>query len=188
VILFTGGARSGKSSLALEKAESLGGKRLFVATCPVVDGEMNERIARHRRERSGRGWETRECQLELEDIFAPATGRFQVILVDCLTLWVNNILYYNESKDININDEFVGKATLRWLRASDAYPGTLICVSNEVGMGIVPDNPLARRYRDLVGTCNRLVAARASQVVLVSCGLPLNLKNKGEDGPAPAGR
>ncbi len=177
VILFTGGARSGKSSLALKRAEGIGGRKLFVATCPVIDGEMSERVERHQRERSGRGWETIECERELASLFPTPAEQFQVVIIDCLTLWVNNLLYYAESASTTIDDDVVTAACDKWLAATEAYQGTLICVTNEVGLGIVPDNVLARRYRDLVGTCNQLIAAKAKEVILVSCGLPLHLKN-----------
>lgn len=176
VILYTGGARSGKSSLALNRAEEIGARRLFVATCPVIDGEMTERVERHQRERSGRGWETIECEKELASLFPTPAEKFQVVIIDCLTLWVNNLLYHAESASATINDDMVSVACAKWLAATDTYQGALICVTNEVGLGIVPDNPLARRYRDLVGTCNQLVAAKSKEVVLVSCGLPLYLK------------
>jgi adenosylcobinamide kinase / adenosylcobinamide-phosphate guanylyltransferase len=176
VILYTGGARSGKSSLALLRAEEIGSRKLFVATCPVIDGEMTERIERHKRERSGRGWETIECERELASLFPTPAEQYQVVIIDCLTLWVNNLLYHAEISSVTINDDMVTAACTKWLASSDAYHGTLICVTNEVGLGIVPDNPLARRYRDLVGTCNQTIAAKAKEVVLVTCGLPLYLK------------
>jgi len=179
VILYTGGARSGKSGLALARAENIGASKLFVATCPVIDGEMNQRIDRHRQERRGRGWETIECPIDIVRLFPEPAKDFQVVLIDCLTLWVNNILYQAEKTNKYIDDTTVAAATGQWLDASRTFAGTLICVTNEIGLGIVPDNPLARRYRDLVGTCNQIVAGVAREVILVSCGLPLHLK-KGE--------
>lgn len=181
VILYTGGARSGKSSLALHRAEEIGLRKLFVATCPVIDREMSERVERHKRERGGRGWETIECERELASLFPSPADRFQVVIIDCLTLWVNNLLYHAEMTSTTINDDVVTVACARWLAATDTYHGTLICVTNEVGHGIVPDNPLARRYRDLVGTCNQIIAAKAKEVVLVSCGLPLYLKKSSKN-------
>ncbi len=177
LILYTGGARSGKSSLALARAEEIGARRLFVATCPVVDGEMNDRVERHREERRGRGWQTLECELELAGLFPQAVASFEVVVIDCITLWVNNLLYRFDKSDQLFDDHAVAARCREWLAASESYEGALICVTNEVGLGIVPDNALARRYRDLVGTCNQLLAARAEEVILVSCGLPLSLKN-----------
>jgi adenosylcobinamide kinase / adenosylcobinamide-phosphate guanylyltransferase len=176
LILITGGARSGKSSYALELAETRGRKRLFVATCPRLDTEMDERIARHEEERQGRGWKTLECQTDLLSIFPRQTKGFDVVLIDCLTLWVNNLLFLQTAGETNLNDQSIGELCRQWLAATEEYNGTIICVTNEVGLGIVPDNPLARKYRDLVGTCNQIVGKQANEVILVSCGIPLFLK------------
>lgn len=176
LVLITGGARSGKSSYALELAESLGERRLFVATCPSVDPEMSERVRRHKEERRGRGWETNECEVELDQVFENLGSQFDVILIDCLTLWVNNILYYFERKGQVVDDHDIKRLCSSWLQAAKKFPGTIICVSNEVGLGIVPDNSLARKYRDLVGTSNQFVGRNADEVALVSCGIPLYLK------------
>lgn len=176
IILYTGGARSGKSGLALTRAESIGTRKLFIATCPVIDGEMDQRIDRHRQERQGRGWQTIECPIDVARLFPKPAEDFEVVVIDCLTLWVNNILYDGEKANKNIDDTTVAAATRQWLEASRSYGGTVICVTNEIGLGIVPDNPLARRYRDLVGTCNQVVAGIAQEVILVSCGLPLPIK------------
>lgn len=176
VILITGGARSGKSSHALDLGETIGEKRLFVATCPRLDGEMNERIIRHEEERRGRGWKTLECQTNLLSLFPQQTKEFDVVLIDCLTLWVNNLLYLQKAGEKDLNDQSIGELCRQWLSAAGKYDGTVICVTNEVGLGIVPDNALARKYRDLVGTCNQIVGKQAGEVILVSCGIPLLLK------------
>lgn len=175
LILVTGGARSGKSSYALERAEALSADRSFFATCPVTDAEMGQRIDRHRREREGRGWTSCEEEIALAARIAALDGP-GVVLVDCLTLWVNNLLFQAERHDEVFDEQALRREVGQLLAAISGYPGTVIVVSNEVGMGIVPDNQLARHYRDLVGTCNRLLAAAAAEVVLVSCGLPLFLK------------
>lgn len=176
LILITGGARSGKSSYALELAESIGNKRLFVATCPSVDPEMSERVHRHKQERKGRGWETCECEIELGDVFKERKSQFEVILIDCLTLWVNNILYYFEKNGQTVDDYEIKRLCQNWLEQAQQFQGTIVCVSNEVGLGIVPDNSLARKYRDLVGTCNQFLGKCADEVTLISCGIPLYLK------------
>ena len=176
LILITGGARSGKSSHALELAESLGGKRLFVATCPSIDGEMNERVRRHQEERQGRGWTTVECETELATLFPLQAMEFDVVLLDCVTLWVNNILYRHDRLGASIDDRSIGQLCRQWLAKTVNYPGTVICVTNEVGLGIVPDNALARKSRDLVGTCNQIIGKMAEEVIFVSCGIPLHLK------------
>jgi adenosylcobinamide kinase/adenosylcobinamide-phosphate guanylyltransferase len=174
LILITGGARSGKSSFALSLAESLSPNRLFVATCPTIDPEMAARVRRHREERQGRGWTTIERPTDLAGLFADEAAPFEVVLIDCLTLWVNNLLYADS--DGTLDDSRIGELCRHWLQEAKKHAGTVICVTNEVGLGIVPDNPLARRYRDLVGTCNQLIGRMADEAVLVSCGIPLYLK------------
>lgn len=173
LILITGGARSGKSSFALTLAESISPGRLFVATCPNVDREMSARVRRHQEERRGRGWETIEQPTELASLFDGGVAGFEVVLIDCITLWVNNLLF--ENGDV-IDDFRIAGLCNEWLLQAEKYTGTVICVTNEVGLGIVPDNALARRYRDLVGTCNQIIGGKADDVVLVSCGIPLYLK------------
>lgn len=175
IILVTGGARSGKSDFALQHGEKLPGSHCFIATCPVVDDEMAARIEKHRQGRSARIWETVEEPLTIHEVLVE--NSHDVYLVDCLTLWISNLLEQCAAKKIDCNESFIGTATEQILRSIEVLDGTVIFVTNEVGMGIVPDNALARRYRDLVGRCNRLVAAAASEVILVSCGLPLYLKH-----------
>ena len=181
IILITGGARSGKSSYALELAESASAKRLFVATCPKVDSEMSERVERHQEERRGRGWVTIESETDLPTVLSEQTKDFDVVLIDCITLWVNNILFKNEGHSPPVDDHHIGQLCNEWLETARAFAGTVICVTNEVGLGIVPDNPLARRYRDLVGTCNQLIGRNANEVILVSCGIPLFIKKNKDD-------
>ena len=181
LILVTGGARSGKSTYALERAEEISTDRSFLATCPVMDGEMRQRIEKHRREREGRGWRCCEEEISIAARIAEIATE-GVILVDCLTLWINNLLFAAEQAGEVFAETEIRSDVDRLLRAVGTYPGTVILVTNEVGMGIVPENALARHYRDLVGTCNRLIAAAADEVVLVSCGLPLFLKKGQQAG------
>jgi adenosylcobinamide kinase/adenosylcobinamide-phosphate guanylyltransferase len=176
IILITGGARSGKSSYALERAELLSTKRLFVATCPKIDAEMAERVRRHQQERRGRGWVTVENETNLSEVFLQQTEEFEVVLIDCITLWVNNIIFTDRGQGQAVDDQHIGMLCREWLDVASRFAGTTICVTNEVGLGIVPDNALARRYRDLVGTCNQLIGKQADEVVLVSCGIPLKIK------------
>ncbi len=175
IILITGGSRSGKSRFALELAESFSqDQRLFIATCPAVDGEMDERICRHKEERQGRGWQTFEEELDPAKLITNDLPNSPgVVLLDCLTLWINNLLYHVEesSKDI-------ASLCLELIAAMKASSHMFVVVSNEVGLGIVPENPLARKYRDLVGTANQCFGREAAQVILVSCGIPLYIKGK----------
>ncbi len=176
LILITGGARSGKSSYALELAESLSEKRLFVATCPTIDPEMSERVRRHQEEREGRGWQTIETELNLKDLLLNIGTKYDVILIDCITLWVNNLLFDAEKKGLFVTDQIVADLCRQWLDTIRNQQSVVICVTNEVGLGIVPDNRLARKYRDLVGTANQIIGKAADDVALVSCGIPLYIK------------
>lgn len=176
-ILVTGGARSGKSSYALERAESISENRCFVATCPVIDPEMDSRIQAHKNERVGRGWVSIEEETAIDTLLANSQGKYDVVLIDCLTLWVNNLMYEAEKRGNSFGEVEIRQQAASLIESIDTFSGTVVCVTNEVGMGIVPDNALARKYRDLVGSCNRYLAKKADEVILVSCGIPLSLKS-----------
>jgi adenosylcobinamide kinase / adenosylcobinamide-phosphate guanylyltransferase len=173
--LVTGGSRSGKSRFAQETAESHPAPRVFIATCRVCDQEMEERVRKHREARSPARWSTREEPLDLAGALAGAEGS-RVILVDCLTLWINNLLYDADMRGERPTAEKIAADCRRLLAACRPIDGTVIFVTGEVGMGIVPENPLARLYRDCVGTCNQIMAAAAHRVTLLTCGIPLTLK------------
>jgi adenosylcobinamide kinase / adenosylcobinamide-phosphate guanylyltransferase len=177
IVLVTGGCRSGKSAYAQRLAESLPPTRLFVATCPVTDDEMRRRIDQHRRARRDRGWETVEEQIDLAGVLS-RSGQHRVLLVDCLTLWINNLLYHADHEGRPLSEDDVAKQCGDVLDACQAAAGTVIFVTNEVGMGVVPENASARRYRDLVGRANQVVAARADTVTLLACGIPVALKGR----------
>ena len=174
IVLVTGGSRSGKSGYAQSRAEALGGKRVFVATCPEVDAEMEERIRRHRRHRQGRGWETREEPVELERVLRMVEA--DVVLVDCLTLWVSNLMYAAAGEGRDFGEDEVEESSAGVMEACAGRAGKVFFVTNEVGSGIVPENPLARRFRDLVGRCNQTVAGGADEVVLLVSGIPVRIK------------
>jgi len=176
IFLITGGARSGKSSYALDLAESLSDNRVFIATCPTIDSEMTDRIQRHQEEREGRGWTTVESPMNLTSLFGGRIKEFDLVLIDCLTLWVNNLLFDHDRKNDPLTDAKVRMYCNELINKVKPLNVTLICVTNEVGLGIVPDNHLARRYRDLVGTVNQAIGKAADQVTLVSCGIPLHIK------------
>lgn len=175
IILVTGGSRSGKSAYAQQMAEASAEKKLFVATCPVLDEELRTRIDRHRANRVGRGWDTAEEQTALTELVRNS-AEYPVILIDCLTLWINNLLYQAGQTTKELGEEEIRVLCTELTAACRSIPGTVILVTNELGMGVIPDNPLARRFRDLAGRCNQVVANAADEVTLLVSGLPLFLK------------
>ena len=175
IIFITGGCRSGKSSYARRLGESLHGPRTFLATCPVLDDEMVRRIEAHRNERAQGGWETVEEPVRLDAVLSKPEGR-RVILLECLSLWVNNMLYEASKTQADLTESDVERHCRDFLAAGSSHSYTLIVVSNEVGMGIVPDNALARKYRDLLGRANQVVAEAACKVIFMVSGIPLNIK------------
>ncbi len=176
-ILITGGSRSGKSRYALQLGEEAESPRLFIATCPATDEEMVQRIRKHQAERIRGQWQTLETPLDIVEAL-DSGSQFRTVLVDCLTLWVNNMLYRAQQVGCGLTEDNIERECSELFRACDRLEGTVILVTNEVGMGIVPENPTARLYRDLVGRCNQVSAERADEVWFLACGLPLNLKRR----------
>lgn len=177
IILVTGGARSGKSRYSQQRAENLGQNKVYIATCPVIDSEMDERVAKHKHEREGKNWQTVEEETELGSAIE-RNFHHDVILVDCLTLWINNLLYNTQILKEEISESEIEARCSNIIQISKQHPGTIFFVTNEIGSGIVPDNEAARFYRDLVGRCNQCIAAAADEVVFISCGIPLILKSE----------
>lgn len=165
--LVIGGARSGKSGHAEGLARATGLHKIYVATATAWDDEMRERIAAHRRDRAQAHWQTVEEPLDLVGILARETSPARVALVDCLTLWLTNVMLGGHDVEAACRD------------LVDALPrlgGPTIFVANEVGWGIVPENALARRFRDAQGRLNQMMAVACGKVVLVVAGLPLVMK------------
>jgi adenosylcobinamide kinase/adenosylcobinamide-phosphate guanylyltransferase len=166
LVLVLGGARSGKSRFALERAEALGSPRVFVATAEARDPEMVERIARHRAERASE-WRTIEEPMRLGDVLRRSTSG--VVVVDCLTLWLSNVM-----------EAAPGSGVVAAIDALIAALGdrraAIVAVSNEVGLGIVPQNAVAREFRDHAGTVNRKIAEVATELYLLVAGQPLRIK------------
>ena len=175
IVLVTGGARSGKSAYAQRLAETLAGPRAFIATCPVTDDEMRRRIRAHQRARKGGQFETIEEPVNLAAVLRRG-GKYRVLLVDCLTLWVNNLLFEAAQRGRELDEAEIVRQSQAVLAACRRLDAHVIFVTNEVGLGIVPENALARRFRDLAGRCNQVFAAGAAEVTLLVSGLPLNLK------------
>ncbi|MBY0351662.1 bifunctional adenosylcobinamide kinase/adenosylcobinamide-phosphate guanylyltransferase [Tabrizicola sp.] len=163
--LVIGGARSGKSAFAESLVLGSGRARRYVATAEARDDEMRARIARHRRER-GDGWMTVEAPLQLPEALAQV-GRDEVVLLDCATLWLTNHL---------LADHDLVAETGKLIAALTTCVAPVVIVSNETGWGIVPENALARRFRDEQGRLNQRLAAEAGLVVTVIAGLPMVLK------------
>lgn len=166
--LITGGARSGKSTLAERLAQASGREVVYIATAQAGDGEMRERVALHRARRPAH-WQTLEEPLRLVEMIQAQQGPERCLLVDCLTLWLTNLLL--AEADMRAQREALCQALAE-------AAGEIILVSNETGMGIVPLGELSRRFVDEAGWLNQAVAAQADQVVFTVAGLPLTLKGE----------
>lgn len=174
IVLVTGGARSGKSSFAERYVARLGRPVTYIATAQVLDGEMADRVARHRGRRPA-DWRTVEAPYAAhEAICAAGAG---VILFDCLTLYIANLLLSADAPaTAEQRHDRVRAGVAALIDATATAGATVVFVTNEVGMGIVPDNPLAREYRDLAGLANQQLAAAAAEVYLVVSGLAVDIK------------
>jgi adenosylcobinamide kinase/adenosylcobinamide-phosphate guanylyltransferase len=169
-ILVTGGCKSGKSSHALRLAESAASEnRVFVATCVPQDDEMHLRVQKHQKER-GAGWSTVECPVLIPDAIRGHGKSAQVMVIDCLTLWLSNIYLEFNNMDRTLDQV----SQLANVLKKDHCP--VILVTNEVGAGIVPENRLARTYRDIVGVANQRIASVADRVDWVVSGIPVTIK------------
>ena len=175
LILILGGARSGKSAFA-ERLARRGRRVLFVATAEARDEDMKRRIAAHR-ERRPPGWDTLEEPLDLVAALRPVLDRYDTLLLDCLTLWVSNLLL-DEPSQAEVGGRIQNSARELMDLVAES-PATWILVSNEVGQGIVPSSAMGRTYRDALGRVNQLAASRADKVYLMTAGLALELKSLG---------
>jgi len=169
LIFITGGARSGKSRFALDYANRHFSKKLYLATCGVLDEEMVQRVENHKKMR-GPEWKTVEEPMGIIDKINEYGDKVEVILLDCITLWLSNLLM-RQNSDVKIMNE-VGRLIDTMKHSSTS----LIIVTNEVGMGIVPTEPLGRRFRDLSGTANQKLAEVADTVIFMVSGIPVLLK------------
>ncbi|MDH3973965.1 MAG: bifunctional adenosylcobinamide kinase/adenosylcobinamide-phosphate guanylyltransferase [Deltaproteobacteria bacterium] len=184
-IFITGGRRSGKSSYALELAESLGTKCLYIATAEAYDEEMEARIVRHKEER-GDSWETAEEPYHVADLLRDSS-KYDVILVDCLTLWLCNVMHEElipstlmgegQGGGEKMSDEeyILEKIDDLTLSCRESH-AIVIVVTNELGLGVIPDNTLSRQFTDLAGIMNQRMAAAADRVVLTVSGIPMIIK------------
>ncbi len=171
LILVTGGCRSGKSQFALDYANRHFRKKVYLATCEALDEEMAKRIEDHK-ERRGSDWQTVEEPTMVADAIRRHGNHTEVILVDCITLWLSNLLMRHKSDHEIMNE--VNKLIDTVSQSQTSF----IFVSNEVGMGIVPVDPLSRRFRDLSGMTNQKIAEAADRVIFMVSGIPTFLKGQ----------
>ncbi len=172
-ILIIGGAKSGKSRYALDLCGRFEKKRkVFLATAQAWDEEMEERIRRHKEER-GPDWGLVEEPLKVAEVIRTTDRSDTVILLDCMTLWLNNLFMKHENDEASIREEMDGLAAVL-----SEVKGVVVLVANEVGLGIVPGDPLSRKYRDVAGAANQALAGLSRKVFLVAAGLPLALKDE----------
>ena len=170
--LVIGGCRSGKSGQALKLAESYDlNHRVYIATCVPHDEEMRYRVTRHQAERGNR-WSTVEEPLRVPEVIESSCSPDTVLLVDCLTLWVTNLIMDTDKQD---PEQFL-EPTQRLVQSLVKAKGPVILVSNEVGTGIVPENRLARLFRDTAGSINQAVAETADSVLWMVAGIPVKVK------------
>lgn len=183
IVFITGGARSGKSRFVLKEASKIPGKKAFIATAAAIDDEMKQRIEEHRQER-GDKWDTYEEPLKIAELIKELEANYSVIIIDCLTLWLSNLMHSGLNIESEIKDLISSLVTRYGSTETSASGSTELAevsllvyiVSNEVGMGIVPDNELARRFRDMSGILNQKVSEIADEVNLVTAGIPIKIK------------
>ena len=168
--LVTGGIKSGKSFWAQQQAERLSGTRAFVATAQALDDEMKERIAKHKQAR-GDAWVTFEEPKDPVTLVNDITGRFDIILIDCLTIWVSNLLTIYQMDEDAAAQQIAGLSACLSRAAAQVF-----VISNETGMGIIPADALSRLYQRLLGSLNSKVAAAADEVYLMVAGIPVRIK------------
>jgi adenosylcobinamide kinase/adenosylcobinamide-phosphate guanylyltransferase len=171
-MLVLGGAKSGKSSMALEVCNEMERQRIFLATAQAWDDEMEERIRRHQAERDGK-WLTVEEPVNVVERINEHDSEASVILIDCLTLWLSNLFMKYDT-----DYESVSKTIEALEHTLSDVRGAVVLVSNEVSLGIVPENPMARRFRDMAGMLNQRMAALGKKVVMTVAGIPMVLKDE----------
>jgi len=182
IIFVTGGARSGKSTFAEDyctgKSRNLG----YIATAEAFDEEMKDRIRKHKQQR-GNLWETYEQSLNVEDIIAFVLDRHDYVLLDCITIYMSNMMFSKcmdfeniSIEEINDIESYIKKSIGDILEKAKLAKGNLVIVSNEIGMGIVPENKIARIYRDYAGRANQICASNADEVYMVVSSIPVKIK------------
>jgi len=184
IVFITGGARSGKSRFALKEASRISGKKVYLATAEAIDKEMRQRIEDHKRQR-GDDWVTYEEPLKIAELVEEIKCRYTVILIDCLTLWLSNLLIKTDNP--GYRTQTIETEIERFLDVLKCFKDSPVCelgpepcslfiISNEVGMGIVPENELARRFRDMAGLLNQKVSEVSDEVYMLVAGIPIKVK------------
>lgn len=169
ITFILGGAKSGKTDFALKLAKKFPQKRIYIATALPIDKEMNKKISIHKKER-GNDFETIEEPINIHTVFDKITKKdVNVIIVDCITIWINNLMFYNKEPKIYIN-----KFITMYMNNFKHIP--LFIVSNEVGMGLVPENGISRTYREFLGNANKLFADKADEVYFMVAAIPWRIK------------
>jgi adenosylcobinamide kinase/adenosylcobinamide-phosphate guanylyltransferase len=189
IVFITGGARSGKSSFAITKALHITGRKAYIATAEARDEEMRERIQKHKHQR-GNEWDTYDEPLKIAGVVKEIGDSYSAVVIDCLTLWLSNILLAGFNTETEIAYLISSFRTLCPSKIPLLHPPfakmgqgdlqTIYIVSNEVGMGIVPENELARKFRDSAGILNQNVAEVSDEVYLMTAGIPMKIKGKGK--------
>ena len=177
IVLVTGGARSGKSSFAEKYIKEHGHAIAYIATAQILDEEMQQRINEHQKRRSS-DWHTAEAPFEAENAIN-ACQKYDAILFDCLTVYMSNIICLPQMEKLEANkiEDEILSAVKKLAEAAAAHKGITVFVTNEVGSGIVPENKLARQYRDIAGKCNQYMAQNADEVYFVVSGIPIKIKD-----------
>ena len=170
ITVVTGGIKSGKSSWAQKRGESISGNRAFIATALALDEEIRQRIKKHQSDRSDK-WTTWEEAVEIVPLLEDLTTRFEVVLLDCLTMWISNLLTV-----YNFSSELVKQKSDDLTACLSNKNTQIILVTNEVGMGIIPSDPLSRAFQGHLGRLNREVASVANELYMMVSGVPLQIK------------
>jgi adenosylcobinamide kinase/adenosylcobinamide-phosphate guanylyltransferase len=188
IIFITGGARSGKSSFAIARSSGIPGRKAYIATAEALDDEMRERISQHKKQR-GKNWDTYEVPIRIPEIIKEIQGGYSSLVLDCLTLWLSNLFmkiqstrYKSDAVETEIRK--LSDSLIQWRSAvphNPDFPGrcSFHIVSNEIGMGIVPESSLSRRFRDMAGVLNQAAAEISDETYLMVSGIPVMVKGKG---------
>jgi adenosylcobinamide kinase/adenosylcobinamide-phosphate guanylyltransferase len=171
ITFVIGGARSGKSSFVLNEVSEMKGAKAYIATAEALDDEMKDRIQQHKGDR-GQEWSNYEEPINIAELISKIKDKYEIVVIDCLTLWLSNVMHKPDKPEDSIN------LFIQTLKNLDDTGLSLYIVSNEVGMGIVPENPLAREFRDLTGFLNQKVAEVADEVYMVTAGIPIKIKSQ----------